>query len=76
MIDARFKTFATLIRGEIKASEGRIRRDMATKDELKRLEDKMATKQDINKLEQKVDMVLQQHEKRLEVLEGISGSVN
>lgn len=55
MIDARSRTLEINIKGHvdkaIKDSEARIRRDMATKDDIKN----MATKDDINRLEQKID---------------------
>lgn len=50
MLDARFKTwevnFKAYVGAEIKASEARIRKDMATKEDIK----DMATKNDINEL--------------------------
>ncbi|HZE86948.1 MAG TPA: hypothetical protein VE090_01955, partial [Methylomirabilota bacterium] len=63
MIDARFKTFEinlkSYIKDEIKASEARIRKDMATKDDIKNMATKddikdMATKQDLQKMEKRL----------------------
>jgi hypothetical protein len=60
MIDARHKTLEVILMGEIRASEGRIRKDMATKDDIKNMATKddikdMATKSDIARLEKKLD---------------------
>lgn len=70
LIDARLRTFEVNIKGYIndivKESETRIRKDMATKDDIKnmatkddikRLEDKMATKDDLKLLEKKIDIM-------------------
>lgn len=72
MIDARNKTLEINLKSHVdmtvKASEERIRKDMATKDDLKNTEasirkdmatkedlKSLATKDDINRLEQKID---------------------
>ncbi len=65
LIDARNKTLEINLKAHvdstIKASEERIRKDMATKkdlmatkEDLKKIEDKMATKEDLKKIEDKM----------------------
>lgn len=55
LIDARLKTFEINLKAHVdqtvKQAEERIRKDMATKDDIKN----MATKDDINRLEKKID---------------------
>lgn len=87
MMDARFKTFEinfkAFVKDEIKASEGRIRKDMATKDDLReteaRIRGDMATKDDISRLEGKIDNltdIVGNHEVRIQALEDISNPTN
>jgi hypothetical protein len=59
MIDALHKTLEINLKAHvddaIKKSEERICKDMATKDDIKKLENIMATKEDILRLEKKID---------------------
>lgn len=75
IFDARIKTweinFKAEIKAEIKASETRLKKELATKDDIKN----MATKDDIARLEQKIDetnalrKLVEELRKRLDKLE-------
>ncbi len=69
MIDARHKTLQTNLKGYIEfvvtTSEQRIRKDMATKDDIK----DMATKDDIKRLEAKIDKKYQDADERFTIIE-------
>lgn len=87
IVDARLKTNNVLIIGqvkaEIKAAEARIRKDMATKDDIKDMVkqsdikdmvrksdiENMATKDDIKRLEEKFDKNAKANNKRFEIIE-------
>ncbi|MEK7571752.1 MAG: hypothetical protein AAB553_05760 [Patescibacteria group bacterium] len=87
MIDSRHKTLEINLKGyidsAIKESEARIRRDMATKSDIKDMATKsdikdmatksdikdMATKSDIKRLEKKLDEKNQRDERRLQHIE-------
>lgn len=67
MLDARFKTwevnFKSYVKAEIRATEARIRKDMATKDDIKEL------KEGLGRIEKKLDKKTQADEKRFRAIE-------
>ena len=73
MIDARLQTFAINLKSEMQEEFKKIRKEMATKDDIKNLElrirNDMATKGDIKRLEEKMEKRDIQFEKRFHMLE-------
>lgn len=67
LIDARLKTAFEVnnlkIAQMFRESEARLRKDLASKEELKQLEAKMATKDDIQRIEKKIDNLSHLEEK-------------